>query len=97
MSFVDALSYLYCNRSRDEELFDPFSLYCRMSDICTATYEIRRKVLLFYEVNKRLNIVQALLTGDASIDLKYSEVEDLLSESKFQGLMDSVRRALQSA
>ena len=51
MNFIDALGYLYHNRTSDEEFTDPFFLYCRMSDLCSSSYEDKRKVLLFYKVN----------------------------------------------
>ena len=91
MNFIDALGYLYHNRTSDEEFTDPFLLYCRLSDLCKSSYEGKRKVLLFYQVDKKINLIKAILNKDNSIQSRYSEVEDLLSEASFQRLVESIK------
>ena len=91
MNFIDALGYLYHNRTSDEEFADSFFLYCRLSDLCGSGYEDKRKVLLFYQVNKKLDMVRSILNKDETIYSKHKEVADLLSESSFQRLLDTVK------
>ena len=94
MDFIDALSYLYQNRKNDEEFANPFLLYCRLSDLCSSSYEDKHKVVVFYQIDKKLNIVQSILSRDFDVGGKYNEVADLLSESSFQALIDVVKRAV---
>ena len=91
MKFIDALGYLYHNRTSDEEFADPFFLYCRMSDLCSSSYEDKRKVLLFYQVNKKLDMVRSILNKDETVGSRYSEVADLLSDNSFNKLLESVK------
>ena len=91
MNFLDSLRYLYHNRKSDEEFVDPFLLYSRLSDLCGASYEDKRKVLLFYQVDKKINLTKAILDKDNSIDSKYTQVADLLSETSFQRLVESIK------
>ena len=60
MKFLDSLGYLYQNRVSDEEFSNPFLLYCRMSDLCSSSYEDKRKVLLFYQIDKKVNVMKAI-------------------------------------
>ena len=78
MNFLDSLGYLYHNRISDAEFIDPFLLYCRLSDLCKSSYEDKRKVLLFYQVDKKINLAKAILNKDCSIESRYSEVQELL-------------------
>ncbi len=91
MNFIDALGYLYHNRISDEEFTDPFLLYCRLSDLCKSSYEDKRKVLLFYQVDKKINLAKAVFDKNDSIDSKYTEVADLLSEASFFRLVESIK------
>ena len=91
MNFIDALGYLYHNRTSDEEFTDPFFLYCRMSDLCSSSYEDKRKVLLFYQVNKKLDMVRSILNKDETVSSRHKEVADLLSDNSFHKLLESVK------
>jgi hypothetical protein len=91
MNFIDALGYLYHNRTSDEEFTDPFFLYCRMSDLCSSSYEDKRKVLLFYQVNKKLDMVRSILNKDETVSSRHKEVADLLSDNSFYKLLESVK------
>ena len=91
MNFIDALEYLYHNRTSDEEFADPFLLYCRLSDLCSSSYEDKRKVLLFYQVNKKLDMVRSILNKDERVALRHNEVADLLSGNSFDKLLESVK------
>lgn len=91
MNFIDALGYLYRNRTSDEEFSDPFFLYCRLSDLCGSNYEDKRKVLLFYQVNKKLDMVCSILNKDETVYTRHNEVADLLNENSFYKLLESVK------
>ena len=91
MNFIDALGYLYHNRTSDEEFSDPFFLYCRLSDLCSSNYEDKRKVLLFYQVNKKLDMVRSILNKDETVCTRHNEVADLLSDNSFYKLLESVK------
>lgn len=91
MNFIDALGYLYHNRTSDEEFTDPFFLYCKMSDLCSSSYEDKRKVLLFYQVNKKLDMVRSILNNDETVYTRHNEVADLLNENSFYKLLKSVK------
>lgn len=91
MNFIDALEYLYHNRTSDEEFSDPFFLYCRLSDLCSSNYEDKRKVLLFYQVNKKLDMVRSILNKDETVYTRHNEVADLLSDNSFYKLLESVK------
>ena len=91
MNFIDALGYLYHNRTSEEEFTDPFFLYCRMSDLCSSSYEDKRKVLLFYQVNKKLDMVRSILNKDETVGSRHKEVADLLSDNSFNKLLESVK------
>ena len=91
MNFIDALGHLYHNRTSDEEFSDPFFLYCRLSDLCSSNYEDKRKVLLFYQVNKKLDMVRSILKKDETVYTRHNEVADLLNENSFQKLLESVK------
>lgn len=91
MNFIDALGYLYHNRTSNEEFTDPFFLYCRMSDLCSSSYEDKRKVLLFYQVNKKLDMVRSILNKDETVASRHKEVADLLSDNSFYKLLESVK------
>ena len=91
MNFIDALGYLYHNRTNDEEFADSFFLYCRLSDLCSSSYEDKRKVLLFYQVNKKLDMVRSILNKDETVYTRHNEVADLLSDNSFYKLLESVK------
>ena len=91
MNFLDSLGYLYHNRISDEEFTDPFLLYCRLSDLCKSSYEDKRKVLLFYQVNKKLDMVRSILNKDETVCSRHKEIADLLSEASFQRLVESIK------
>ena len=94
MNFLDSIGYLYHNRISDDEFTDPFLLYCRLSDLCKSSYEDKRKVLLFYQVDKKINLAKGVIDKDNSIDSKYTEVADLLSETSFQRLVESIKSVI---
>lgn len=96
MNFREGLNYVYKNRSSDLELTDPFVLYCKLSDLCSSSFEDKHKVVLFYQIDKKINVVQSILNNDFDVITKYSEVKDLLREESFIGLVNTVKKVLDS-
>ena len=89
MIFKEGLRTVFFERKTDGEVTDPFFLYCRLSDLCSSGFVERKKVALFYAVDKRLCVFERLLKGDGEqklLDL-YAVVEDLITEGRFRGLV----------
>ena len=90
--FKTALSIVYRMRNFDEELSEPFLIYSRMSDLVGNDYENEKKLKLFFAVEKRVNLF-AEIAGNADakkLKRKYKSVSDLLSESAFKRLIDTL-------
>lgn len=92
IDFKTALSIVYKTRNSDEELSDPFLIYSRMSDLIGNDYENEKKLKLFFAVEKRVNLfAEIACNADAKIlKKKYKSVSDLLSESAFKRLIDTL-------
>ena len=92
MKFREGLLHIYKNRRTDGEMTDPFYLYCRLSDLCSSTYEDKKKVELFYAIDKRLCVFETLIKqgGDGAKTLlnSYIIVSELLSEESFKKLIE---------
>ncbi len=92
MIFREGLFYAYKNRRTDGEVTDPFYLYCRLSDLCTSSYADKRKVELFYAIDKRLCIFETLIkqgeNGQNELLNSYLVVSELLSEDSFKKLIE---------
>ena len=92
MRFREGLLHIYKNRQADGEITDPFYLYCRLSDLCSSTYEDKNKVELFYAIDKRLCVFETLIKyeerGVEKLSNSYLIVSDLLSEDSFKKLIE---------
>lgn len=92
MNFREGLLHIYKNRQTDGEITDPFYLYCRLSDLCSSSYEDKRKTELFYAIDKRLCIFETLIKyaekGEKELLNSYMVVSELLSEDKFKKLIE---------
>ena len=91
MTFREGLLQVYKNRRTDGEVTDPFYLYCRLSDACSSTYEGKRKVELFYAIDRRLCIFETLIKegekGEETLLNSYLVVSELLSQESFEKLI----------
>lgn len=92
IDFKTALSIVYRTRNSDEELSDPFLIYSRMSDLIGNDYESEKNLKLFFAVEKRVNLFSEIaVNADTKIlKKKYKSVNDLLSESAFNRLIDTL-------
>ena len=92
MTFREGLLHIYKNRQTDGEITDPFYLYCRLSDLSSSSYGDKKKVELFYAVDKRLCIFETLIKhgkkGEEELLNSYMVVSDLLSEDSFKKLIE---------
>ena len=91
MTFREGLLCIYKNRQTDGEITDPFYLYCRLSDLSSSSYGDKKKVELFYAVDKRLCIFETLIKhgkkGEEELLNSYMVVSELLSEDSFKKLI----------
>ena len=94
MKFKEALNHIYVNNKNLKELLTPFYLYCKLSDLCSTSFEEKNKVDLFHQVNSRINIVKAVINKDNNLIKRYNEVEDLISESAFNALIKTLELVL---
>ena len=92
MEFREGLLTVYRNRQMDAEITDPFYLYCRLSDLCSSSYESKKKLGLFYAVDRRLCIFETLIRdrkkGEKELKDSYCIVSDLLSEQMYYKLIE---------
>ena len=92
MKFREGLLHIYKNRQTDGEITDPFYLYCRLSDLCSSTYEDKKKVELFYAIDKRLCVFETLIkqgeNGEKELLNEYMVVSELLSQESFKKLIE---------
>ena len=92
MKFREGLLHIYKNRRTDGEITDPFYLYCRLSDLCSSTYEDKNKVELFYAIDKRLCVFETLIrqgkNGEKELLNEYMVVSELLSQESFKKLIE---------
>ena len=91
MTFREGLLCIYKNRQTDGEITDPFYLYCRLSDLASSSYEDKKKVELFYAVDRRLCVFETLIKhekkGEEELLSSYMVVSELLSEDSFKKLI----------
>lgn len=92
MEFREGLLTVYRGRQMDSEITDPFYLYCRLSDLCSSSYESKKKIALFYAVDRRLCVFETLLRdrvkGAKELKDSYCIVSDLLSEQMYCKLIE---------
>lgn len=97
MDFKTALKTVYETRNSDDELRNPFFIYSRMADLIGNSYDDKKKLSLFYAVEKRLNMLAnpCELPFDDAGEMKrlYSDVRSLLPEKSFGGLVEAVAEA----
>lgn len=94
MNFKDALNVVYLTRKNDEELKNAFLSFSRMADLIGNSYEDKRKLDLFFCVEKRLNLfynLQNATNGEVGVmRRRYPQVNELLSKNAFNSLIDAV-------
>ena len=98
MEFYEGLFQIYTTRRSDGEICDPFLLYCRLSDLCSASFAAKKKVQTFYAVDKRLCIFETLLKNKAKGEKEllnyYAVVSELISKESFTRLIACAVRVM---
>lgn len=97
MDFKTALKTVYETRNSDDELRNPFFIYSRMADIIGNSHEDKKKLSLFFTVEKRLNMLadpcELPFDDTGAMKRLYSDVRSLLPEKSFGGLVEAVAEA----
>jgi hypothetical protein len=94
MDFKNALKEIISTRKSNKEIENSFFLYSRLSDLCASSYEETKKVSLFYEVDKQVGIVSALLENNMTIYSEHHKVANIISEKNYNSLLDTVKAIL---
>lgn len=93
MNFREALAYVVGN-DNPQHYCNAFYLYSRLSDICRSSYTDKQKILLFFDIDKRLGIIKNIHDQGrlAVVVLKaaYPAVKDELSLNSYKALIDLV-------
>lgn len=94
MNFKDALNVVYRTRTTDDELKNAFFTFSRMADLIENSYEEKRKLDLFFSVEKRLslfyNLQNATNVEVGVVRRRYPQVKEFLSKNAFNSLIDTV-------
>lgn len=100
MNFKTALINVCRMLNSDGVPNDPFFVYSRMADMIGDSYEDKKKLSLFFAVEKRVDLLQCLseLPGEQfeSVREQYPSVSDLLDESAFNRLIDLLIEVINS-
>lgn len=92
MKFIEALAQILRTENGDCTR-NAFYLYSRLSDLCTS-YEDRRKVRLFFELDKRLHIIETMQEdGKISVPVlkaAYPAVKEMLPAESYKRLIDGI-------
>lgn len=94
MDFKNALKEIISTRKSNKEIENSFFLYSRLSDLCASSYEETKKVSLFYEIDKQVGIVSALLENNMTIYSEHHKVANIISEKNYNSLLDTVKAIL---
>ena len=90
MNFKEALTWIFNNRKNDREIFDPFLLYSRLSDLCASSFDAKKKVLMFYQIDKEQHLFLSLMTNRVEFKEDYESVSHIVSQSAYSGLILTV-------
>ena len=97
MTFKQALVTVAQTDSR-EQIKDYFYLYSRICDFCKSSFADTEKNKLFFQLNKRLHIVESLCDeGEIAVPIlkaAYPAVKDMIANSSYKKLIDCVAEAL---
>lgn len=94
MKFREALNYVCRTRASDEQITNPFMLYCAMSDLCSSSFEDKQKLNTFYELDKKLHIVSNVVNDKNYSCSSTSSVSNLVSIKSLSVLIKAVKLAV---
>ena len=61
MNLRSGLLYIYSSYTHIEQVTNPFLLYSQLQDLCKDNYKTKDQVKEFFEISKRLNIIEVLI------------------------------------
>lgn len=91
MNFKEALTWIFNNRKNDREIFDPFLLYSRLSDLCSSSFDAKKKVLTFYQIDREQHLFLSLMTNRVEFKEDYDSVSHIVSKSAYDGLIATLK------
>ena len=94
MKFREALNYVCRTRAFDEQITNPFMLYCAMSDLCSSSFEDKQKLNTFYGLDKKLHIVSNVVNDKNYSCSTASSVSNLVSIKSLTALIKAVKYAV---
>ena len=94
MKFREALNYVCRTRAFDEQITNPFMLYCAMSDLCSSSFEDKQKLNTFYQLDKKLHIVSNVVNDKNYSCSTVSSVSNLVSIKSLTALIKAVKYAV---
>lgn len=93
MNFREALAYVIGN-DNPQHYCNSFYLYSVLSDFCRSSYTDKQKIMLFFDVDKRLGIVKNIhdqgRLAVAVLKAAYPAVKDELPLKSYKALIDLV-------
>lgn len=97
MKFLEAVAYAYQNRRRIEDVTMPVLFYAILSDLCGGRYEEKKKILRFFQLDKRYGIMNTLNEhGESSITLltdSFGE-DGRVSKASFRNLVNGIAESI---
>ena len=94
MKFREALNYVCRTRAFDDQITNPFMLYCAMSDLCSSSFEDKQKLNTFYQLDKKLHIVSNVVNDKNYSCSTASSVSNLVSIKSLSVLIKAVKLAV---
>ena len=94
MKFREALNCVCRTRAFDEQITNPFMLYCAMSDLCSSSFEDKQKLNTFYQLDKKLHIVSNVVNDKNYSCSTASSVSNLVSIKSLTALIKAVKHAV---
>lgn len=98
MDFIQALNHVYKNPIAEDEFSNPFLLYSHLKDLICDSYEDKKTLHVFYEIEKRIGLFK-LLSEKTSDDLDSvyslsSSVSDLLDKDAYIDFVNKIAEAV---
>ena len=90
MDFREILAKVYRMRRTDKILADPVVFAGRMYDLCKNEYETKKKIDLFYKLDRKVNFFVSIIDNDGNVEpllSQYGEIAEYVSENSFRSLV----------
>lgn len=98
MDFIQALNHVYKNPIAEDEFNNPFLLYSHLKDLICDSYEDKKTLHTFYEIEKRTGLFKLMSEKtDDDLDSIYnlsSSVSDLIEEDAYIDFVNEIAEAI---